>query len=250
MKYLYKSALIIVLLLSGFGGLQNTFAQEATESVAELDKVQHPAFTTTFAKPAEIVEGALLLRLQQDHIRAKERRHIISSKAVVYPKISNAPLDIYFQTESKKTGKHESATTLNMFISKGRDNFIGGKYDEDIAKKALTFLEQFHHDVAVYALRQEIIAKENALEKAQDDYKDRLDDKQDLYDDLYDRKKELSAASGRDIKKTKRKINKINKKIHQAEKDIREGERDIEQRKGEIQALRSRLSEMKGRKDS
>lgn len=242
MKYRYKSFFLALVLILCFATLKSD-AQQAKESIAELDHVVHPVFTTTFAFPAEIVEGALLEKLQKDHISAKDRRHSITCEGVVYPELSASPLDIYFQTE-EKSRKEEYTTTLKMFVSKGRDNFIGEKYDAVLAQKALYFLNHLHDNVDQFALQKNIYEKEDALEGAREDYKDLLEDKQDLYDDLYDRKKELSAASGKDIKKTQRKIRKVKKKINRLENEISNAEKDMQQRKGEIQALRSRLSEM------
>ncbi len=244
MKYLYTSLMLATLLVFGSGIALTATGQEARESVAEWEKTMHPVFTATYAYSPEIVEGALMEKLQQDHIQAKQRKHTIACEGVVYPALSSSPLDLYFQTESKS--RKSKNTTLNLFISKGRDNFIGKKYDEEVAKNALVFLDDFQEEVAYYALRQEINDKEKALEKVRKDYEDLLDDKQKLHKDLYDRQKDLSMAdSDKEAKKARRKIERIDKKIRKTENSTRKTEREMEQQKGEIQALRSRLLRMR-----
>ncbi len=244
MKYAYKSLILAVVLFFSAGIMRIAAAQEATESVAEWEKARHPVFTITYAYPPEIVEGALMEKLQQDHIQAKQRRHTITCKGVVYPVLSPSPLDLYFQTEGKS--RKDRHTTLNLFVSKGRDNFIGKEYDEELAENALTFLNDFQEDIAYFALRQEINEKEKALDKVRKDYEDLLDDKQKLQKELYDRKKDVSAAtSDKEAKKARRKIGRINKKIRKVENSTRKTERDIEQQKGEIQALRTQLLKMR-----
>lgn len=215
---------------------------QAIESRAALNQADHPVFENTFSNSPDILKGALLARLQKDRIPAKSKKNTISCKGVVYPIFSSSPLDLYFQVEGKSK-KKKGPSILLLFISKGKDNFIGKEYDPELSQKALDFLNTFQKDVDLYALKQDIAQKEKDLKKAQSKYEKRLKDKQKLTKKEYDLKRTLSGTQDSKTRhKTRKKLRKTNKRINSVTTDIQKAENDLEQQKGEIQTLKNQLT--------
>ena len=243
MKYLYTlGSFFGALLLLGLAPA--VMAQQARETTAQLQEVNRPVFTIEFDYPPDIVEGALMEKLEKDQVKVRDKKHLITGQHVTYGALSASPLDLYFRTSGKEK-KGKGTATLELFLSKGQDNFIGNAFDPELSQKATAYLDGLRPIVDEYALRQTIEEKEQALEDLRDDYENLLKDKGKGYDKLDDAKEDLSRASeDKALKKARKRIRKSDKKIGKMEDELRRLETEMEQRKSALRVLRQRLTEM------
>lgn len=249
MKYLYTFVSVFVA-FSLLASLRPVTAQQTRESTAELEGIARPVFEINFDYPPDIVQEALLEKLQKDRVAVRKKKNLISGQNVQYNVLSSAPLDLYFRTEGKEK-KGKGTATLELFISKGRDNFIGKAFDPELSEKAIGYLDNLRPVIDEYALRWTVNEKEKALEKVRDDYEDLLKDKRKRQEKLYDAKKDQSKATeDKALKKASKRIRKSDKKIRKMERDLRSLETDMEQRKSEIRVMRRQLLEMQRKSQS
>lgn len=239
-KYKLSGFLVFALCFASICMATPSFSQ-AIESRAEINKNEHPVFENTFPYAPEIVKGALLSRLKEDHISAKSKKNTVTCMSVVYPVLASTPLDLYFQIDGKRKG----TAILKLFISKGKDNFMGKEFDQELSQKALDFLNHFQKDVNQYALQQQISKEKKDLEKAGSKYKKLLKDKQKWIKKEYDLKSSLSGTLDlKARKKIRKKLRKTDKKIYAVDNDIRKAENDLEQRKTKIRVLKDQLNRL------
>lgn len=236
--YLYSVFLFSTIFLLFLGNPFTASAQEARETVTELNKEKHPGFEIVYPHDIKTVQAALLENLKKDGISTKKRGKTITCMAVNNSDISDKKLDLYFQTKKK----NKNATLVQMFISKGYDNFIGTAYDSLIAKNALVYLNQLKSEVDIYAFQQKINEDEKALTKAQDKAQKLKDQKEKIVTTLNDQTDKLKTASGKNVQKAQKSIKKANKKLAKSQKKINKAEKEVHRLENELSDIKEKLS--------
>ena len=221
--------------------IYGTALSQAKESTAEFKDTEHPVFTVNYNFPSEIVLGAIQQRLKQDGLSSKSRRNVISSEGVHYKILTPDAVDLYFQVESRGK-KGRDGSTVDLFISKGKDNFVGSNNDPELAGNAIQYLNDLQPDISIYALQQQIKQQQSAVDKKAKDYKGLLKDSRKLESKRYDLQRDLSGEINPDKQdKLRKKIEKLDKSINKKQMDIRECQRDLDRLKDQLSLVQDQL---------
>lgn len=239
-RYLFLAALWGCLLFAG-----NAFSQ-AKETQAPLDGMDRPAFTDQYPYSGDIVTGAIRQRLKNDGISNKLRKGQITSEGIRYAALSPEVIDLYFQIDEKgRRGKN--GTAVNLFISKGQDNFIGNE-DGDVSHNAIQFLNNLEKDIAHYGLQQQITEQQKAVDDRANDYKKLLKNARKLESKRYSLQRNLSGETNPDKQdKYRKKLLKLDKSVNSKQADIREVQRDLQRQKDQLTLLQDQLRNTAGR---
>lgn len=237
-----RNKLVISYFISFFLTVQLAFSQ-ARETTSKFQNVDHPAFTDNYSFPSDIVTGAILQRLKQDGISSRTKKGVISSEGVKYTKLSSEPIDLYFQIQGLgKRGRDGSVVTV--FISKGKDNFIGNANDPSVAQNTLQYLNNFQHDISLYSLQQQIKDQQSSIDSKSKQYNKLLKDSKKMQDKRYSLQRNLSAETNVSKQdKIRKKIRKLDKGILNKQTDIKNREGELQQSKGQLSLLQEQLSQ-------
>lgn len=237
-----RNKLVISYFISFFLTVQLAFSQ-ARETTSKFQNADHPAFTDNYSFPSDIVTGAILQRLKQDGISSRTKKGVISSEGVKYTRLSSEPIDLYFQIQGLgKRGRDGSVVTV--FISKGKDNFIGNANDPSIAQNMLQYLNNFQHDISLYSLQQQIKDQQSSIDSKSKQYNKLLKDSKKMQDKRYSLQRNLSAETNVSKQdKIRKKIRKLDKGILNKQTDIKNREGELQQSKGQLSLLQEQLSQ-------
>lgn len=237
-----RNKLVISYFISFFLTVQLAFSQ-ARETTSKFQNADHPAFTDNYSFPSDIVTGAILQRLKQDGISSRTKKGVISSEGVKYTRLSSEPIDLYFQIQGLgKRGRDGSVVTV--FISKGKDNFIGNANDPSVAQNTLQYLNNFQHDISLYSLQQQIKDQQKSIDSKSKQYNKLLKDSKKMQDKRYSLQRNLSAETNVSKQdKIRKKIRKLDKGILNKQTDIKNREGELQQSKGQLSLLQKQLSQ-------
>lgn len=241
-----KNKFFISCFISFFLTTQLVFSQ-ARETTAKFQNAEHPAFTDNYSFPSDIVTGAILQRLKQDGISFRTKKGIISSEGVKYMRLASEPIDLYFQIQGLgKRGRDGSVVTV--FISKGKDNFIGNANDPSIAQNTLQYLNNFQHDISLYSLQQQIKDQQSSIDSKSKQYNKLLKNSKKMQDKRYSLQRSLSGETNVGKQdKIRKKIRKLGKSISNNQNDIKNRESELQQLKGQLTLLQDQLSQQMNR---
>lgn len=241
-----KNKFFISCFISFFLTTQLVFSQ-ARETTAKFQNAEHPAFTDNYSFPSDIVTGAILQRLKQDGISFRTKKGIISSEGVKYTRLASEPIDLYFQIRGLgKRGRDGSVVTV--FISKGKDNFIGNANDPSIAQNTLLYLNNFQHDISLYSLQQQIKDQQSSIDSKSKQYYKLLKNSKKMQDKRYSLQRSLSGETNVGKQdKIRKKIRKLGKSISNNQNDIKNRESELQQLKGQLTLLQDQLSQQMNR---
>lgn len=236
MKYKYIIALLFCSLLTSYQGFS-----QAKEITAKFRGGIYPAFSNQYDFPPDIVSDAIQKRLKTDGITARTRRGVISSEGIKYNILTPQTIDLYFQT--KGTGrKGKDGTVVDLFISKGKDNFAGEQSDPELASNAIQYLNGLRHDITVYGLEQQIKSQKNIVDGLAKDYKKMLKDSRKLESRRYRLKSDRSTETNADKQsKITKKISKLDKAVDKKQSDIRDRQHDLDRQKDQLSLLQTQL---------
>lgn len=237
MKYKYS----ILFILLSFFTTKAAFAQ-ARETTANFQNTQHPAFTDSYNFPSDIVSGAIQQRLKQDGISSRVKKGIISCQGIKYDALSPELIDLYFQVKGLGR-KGRDGSIVTMFISKGRDNFMGNANDTSLANNALQYLNSFPHDISLYSLQQQINDQQKLIDSKSKQYNKLLKDSKKMQSKRYSLQRSLSGETNPGKQdKMRKKIKKLDKNILKNQSNIKDSENDLQQLKGQLSLLQDQLS--------
>ncbi len=158
-----KIYLISVLLL-----IATTFSFGQTASVVERNEkwgdgskpclMIDLGITTT-----DNVEKALEQTMKDKGFKGATKKGFLTYTQITFPAIAPGMMDIYFK--AIKTGKDHAS--LQMFLSKGYDNFMSSTSDNAAMENAKTFLQNFTVELKKYELGLAIADQKDRVEKAE-----------------------------------------------------------------------------------
>lgn len=236
-----KHILLLLCLTAGVFYSEKAHAQ-ATETTATIQKVEHPAFSENYSFTPDDVTGAILARLKKDGVSAKSKKGVITATGVRYPAISPDAVDLYFQVAGRGR-KDKDGATVNLFVSKGQDNFVGRSQDAALARKALRYLDDLRQDITTYSLTQQIATQQKLVDKQASKYKKELKASQKLQSKRYSLQKDISGEMDpAKQNKLKSKLQKLDRSINDKQLDIKQSQRDLERQKDQVSLLQDQLS--------
>lgn len=236
-----KYKLLLLCLAAGFLNSGQAYAQ-ATETTATIQDAKHPAFSENYSFSSDDVTGAILARLKKDGVSAKSRKGVIAAIGVRYPAISPDAVDLYFQVDGKGR-KGRDGSVVNLFISRGQDNFIGRSQDATVARNALRYLDGLRQDITTYSLTQQIATQQKAVDKQTKSYKKLLKASQKLQSKRYSVQKDISGEMDPAKQdKLKSKLQKLDRSISDKQVDLQQSQRDLERQKDRLSLLQNQLS--------
>lgn len=231
---------LLVLLVCSFFIHHQAFSQ-ATETTSEFHGGKYPAYTAEYHFPPGVVTDAIQQRLKKDGIAARVRKGVIRSEGINYNILTPQTIDLYVQTKGIGR-KGKDGTTVYLFISKGKDNFVGSKNDRELASNAIQYLNSLQHDITVFGLQQQIKAQQKSVDGLAKGYKKMLKDSRKLESKRYSLKSDMSTETNTDKQeKIRRKINKLDKDINKKQSDFRDRQRTLDRQKDQLLLLQTQL---------
>ncbi|HVW99747.1 MAG TPA: hypothetical protein VHA52_04780, partial [Candidatus Babeliaceae bacterium] len=139
--------------------------------------------------------------------------------------------------------KDKDGSTVNLFISKGKDNFIGRANDATLARNARQYLDRLPRDISVYALQTQIADQQKSVDKQAGSYKKLLKDAQKLESTRYSLQRDVSGEMDPAKQdKLKRKMEKLDRSINDKQLDVKQAQRDLERQKDQLSLLQDQLN--------
>jgi hypothetical protein len=208
MKHILLSFLMI-------SGLNLYLSAQAYEGTAEYDKKKQQAFLIEYAYPPEAVENAVIKKMGRLGYKSKEEKGLFNKdkgyrnfKDAFITEISSDKMDYIIKVESK--GRKSEASLVYLIIMKEGNN-MKTAFDAYQVDRVKAFLNSLQPDVEAENLELEIIAQEDAVNKAEKKLRGLKDDQSDL-----------------------------EKKLKNNQEDQRNTEKEIEAKKQALDALKGR----------
>lgn len=239
-----KKTYFFTLFLCCIFSIHTAFSQ-VSETKANFHDGNYPAFTSEYHFSSDVVKEAIQQKLKEDKINAHTKKDVISSEGVHYDVLTPQAIDLYFQVVGKGK-KGRDGTTLNMFISKGKDNFTGRDQDPELAQNAVRYLNNLRHYITLYDLQQQIKTQQSAVDKQAKDYNKLLKSTRKAESKRYSLQGDLSKETDPGKQdKLKDKIDKINRDIYQKQTDIKSVQQNLQRLKDQLNMLQNRLDREK-----
>lgn len=234
----------LVLLLCSLFFMHNAFGQ-ATETRADFHDGTYPAFTTDYRFSSDMVTAAIRQRLKEDKINAHSKKDVISGEGVHYDVLTPQAIDLYFQIKGKGR-KGRDGATVTMFISKGKDNFVGSTQDPELGQNAIQYLNNLRHYITLYDLGQQIKTQRSAVDKQTKDYNKMLKSARKAESKRYGLQGDLSKETDPGKQdKLRDKIDKAGKDIYQKQRDITDAQQNLQRLKDQLNMLQNQLDREK-----
>lgn len=196
-------------------GLNMTLSAQAYEGTAEYDKKKQQVFLIDYAYPPEAVENAVVKKMGRLGYKSKEEKGLFNKdkgyrnfKEAYITDISADKMDYIIKVEGK--GKKNESSVITLIIMKEGNN-MKPSFDAYLIDKVKAFLNSLQPDVEAENLELEIIAQEDAVNKAEKKLRGLKDDQSDL-----------------------------EKKLKNNQEDQRNTEKEIEAKKQALDALKAR----------
>ena len=196
-------------------GLNMALSAQAYEGTAEYDKKKQQVFLIDYAYPPEAVENAVVKKMGRLGYKSKEEKGLFNKdkgyrnfKEAYITDISADKMDYIIKVEGK--GKKNESSVITLIIMKEGNN-MKPSFDAYLIDKVKAFLNSLQPDVEAENLELEIIAQEDAVNKAEKKLRGLKDDPSDL-----------------------------EKKLKNNQEDQRNTEKEIEAKKQALDALKAR----------
>ena len=196
-------------------GLNMALSAQAYEGTAEYDKKKQQVFLIDYAYPPEAVENAVVKKMGRLGYKSKEEKGLFNKdkgyrnfKEAYITDISADKMDYIIKVEGK--GKKNESSVITLIIMKEGNN-MKPSFDAYLIDKVKAFLNSLQPDVEAENLELEIIAQEDAVNKAEKKLRGLKDDQSDL-----------------------------EKKLKNNQEDQRNTEKEIEAKKQALDALKGR----------
>lgn len=237
MKYKY----LLTLLCCSLFTLNQALAQ-TTETTAKFHDGVYPAFTAEYPFQPDIVLQAIQQRLKKDRIAVHSRKNVLSSEGVQYDILTPQTIDLYFQVEQSGK-KKDKASTVNLFISKGKDNFTGSSQDPELAQHAILYLNNLKQDITVYNLQVQLKQQQKTVDREVKNYNNLLRDAKKLEDKRYSLQQDLSKETDPAKQdKLRKRIENYSNDIKGKQSAISNAQSGLQQEKDQLNTLQSQLS--------
>jgi hypothetical protein len=151
---------------------------QAVQGSTEALKAQQPCAMSTYSVNADVMEKALVDRLEKSKLSYDKSKGFKVYKGVVLPEITTDKVDIYTKVEGKKDN-----CTVYVLVSKGYDNFISEKSDEKVFANMKTFLNSMQETANQYQLGLDAEEQASIIKKADKTYNSSVSDGKDLESD-------------------------------------------------------------------
>jgi hypothetical protein len=165
-------------------GLNLYLSAQAYEGTAEYDKKKQQAFLIEYAYPPEAVENAVIKKMGRLGYKSKEEKGLFNKdkgyrnfKDAFITEISSDKMDYIIKVESK--GRKSEASLVYLIIMKEGNN-MKTAFDAYQVDRVKAFLNSLQPDVEAENLELEIIAQEDAVNKAEKKLRGLKDDQSDL----------------------------------------------------------------------
>lgn len=143
-------------------------AQTAQASNIRFGKVDRLGLIITYPYPKAITEAALKGRLESAGLgRNKTDKGFMSYQAVKWGEVAPSQLDVYAKVDAGK----DNQSTIILLVSKGYDNYVSEASDSIIFGKLRDFLQGLLPDIKATQLLADIGVQEEAIKKAEREYR-------------------------------------------------------------------------------
>jgi hypothetical protein len=151
---------------------------QSTEGTTEALKAQQPCAMVTYNVSADVMEKALVQRLEKNKLSYDKSKGFKVYQGVVLPELTTDKVDIYTKVEGKKDN-----CTVYVLVSKGYDNFVSSKTDEKTFANMKVFLNSMQETANQYQYGLDAEEQANLIKKADKTYNSSVSDGKDLESD-------------------------------------------------------------------
>jgi hypothetical protein len=187
MKHLFFSLILIISSLF--------INAQIIDSKVDFGKTSYQGIMAEFAHNSDIIENILEEDMKNKGMgKSKSSKGFLFYQAIVFPRLSNDKLDLYFKVEeSSKDKKNQSI--VYVLVSKGGDQFISSADNAAIMNNVKDYLKelmpQFENATLMVKVKEqeELVKKEDkAYARLVDEEKNLEDRKKKIEKDLIDNK--------------------------------------------------------------
>ncbi len=189
---------------------------QAYESTIKYNKVDQPALAIEYNYPPDLVEKALVSKLESLGVKGKSSKGFRVYSGATIPEINNTAMDYTFSVD-KKSRKDKNTSVIHLIISGG--NVIGDN-NNSIKENAKSFLAGLRPNIEAGDLDVQIKTQTDVLSKAEKKLKSLQSDQSDL-----------------------------EKRIKKAQEDLSKNGNEQVQQNGEIERQKQILDALKARKN-
>jgi hypothetical protein len=188
------SLIITCLLLSAFAltaqSPENAFAPATPrEGAITYDKVEVPCYITEMPVNEDVAKEAIKKRFKQMGAGSKERKGFMEFKNVSIPEINNGKLMDAYVSVDRKSKKDKDNSIVSLIVTEpgiapgaGTSQATGNA--GSVATGAIGLLSSLNQNSTDYELELEIKKQEEAVRKAEKEYKNLVNDGEDLQNKL------------------------------------------------------------------
>jgi len=192
---------------------------QSYEGKIDYQKKDEKAMVIEFPYPPDVVEDAIVEKMEKLGYKKKESKGFLVYKNAVLAEISSEPADYFIKVE-RKSRKEKNESVVYLVMQRNNENIIA-RSDTLVNSNAKTFLNKLTPDVEAFNLEKEIAEQEDAVSKAEKKLKNLQDDKDTM-----------------------------EKKIKKLQKDIKDNLKQQEDQQKEIEKQRQVLEALKGKRKS
>jgi len=151
------------------------FSQVSQETV-EYDKHKHTAFKMEYDYPPEVVQNALVQRMEQLGYRGKEEKGILNRdkgfvvhKGAFVTEVNEKSMDYIFKIDPR-TKKDKTGSVIHMVILKDGTN-AASTFTDDEVERVRSFLTRLAPEVESTNLEMQIKGQEEGVVKSEKKFK-------------------------------------------------------------------------------
>jgi len=156
--------------------LSITASPQVSEETIEYDKKKHTAFKMEYDYPPEVVQYALVQRMEQMGYRGKEEKGIfnrdkgfIVNKGAFVTEVNEKSMDYIFKIDPR-TKKDKTGSVIHMVIMKDGANAASTFSDSEV-ERVRSFLTRLAPEVESANLEMQIKGQEEGVTKSEKKFK-------------------------------------------------------------------------------
>jgi polyhydroxyalkanoate synthesis regulator phasin len=208
-----KKLSVFIFMFLGFA----VYAQTAQTTQIEINKVKVPGVSITIAGyEADYIQNVLQFRFEKvAGLKGSNSKGFRFYPAQVFSDFGFLKYDIY--TSVDKGTKQAKFVTINLLVSKGNENFVSPRDDEEVTEKMKDFLNSFANDYL------------KEYEKSQ-----RIDQ---LTKSVNGLEKDCTSLTS-EVEKLKKDLTALENKIRDKETELTKKSGELEKNKSELETLK------------
>ena len=167
-KVLLFSAVVFLLSIAAFS--------QVSQETIEYNKQKHTAFKMEYDYPPEVVQNALVQRMEQLGYRGKEEKGILNRdkgfvvhKGAFVTEVNEKSMDYIFKIDPR-TKKDKTGSVLHMVILKDGANAVSTFTDAEV-ERVRSFLTRLAPEVESTNLEMQIKGQEEGVAKSEKKFK-------------------------------------------------------------------------------